>query len=207
VFYGSGFDVAAKQSFPLSEVFAESLTPGHLLTQHQSIESAVRGLLETPRGPMVIVSRPVLTSEVSGPIMGTLIFGRVLNAPRLAAMRQQTEVEFTLTPTTGGDLTPADRAASERLTQSQEPALHEKADGLLLSYDVLEDIYGRPAFLIRVQTPQEIASLGMNAVQLAVGLVVVGGFVFMAALWVLLQRLILAPMSDLTGHILERAAT
>ncbi|HEY5658754.1 MAG TPA: CHASE4 domain-containing protein, partial [Myxococcota bacterium] len=70
VIWGGGFDVAASEAFALDEVFEEPLAAGHRMLAHRRSGDRMAGLLQTRRGPMAIVSRPVLTSEATGPAAG-----------------------------------------------------------------------------------------------------------------------------------------
>ena len=64
------------------------------LKRHRKSGDEIRGLLQTAYGPMLISSQPILRSDKSGPIAGTLVMGRFLNAQMLVQLRQRTEVDF-----------------------------------------------------------------------------------------------------------------
>src|SRR5690606_4385746 len=79
--------IVASKAYDLHEEAAMDLPPGldeHLgsggpLTLHDSPESVCRGILMLPDGPVLVASRPIVTSNAEGPVRGSLIFGRLLD--------------------------------------------------------------------------------------------------------------------------------
>lgn len=59
------------------EYLALARAPG--FTGYGADDSGASGLLQTPGGPMIIASSPILQSDMSGPVRGTVIMGRYLD--------------------------------------------------------------------------------------------------------------------------------
>src|SRR5438552_1909332 len=69
-------------------------------------------------GAMLIVSRPILTSDYTGPIRGTLIMGRYLDAAEVERLAQVTHLSLTI-EAPGDPAAPSDlRAAPAALSPS-----------------------------------------------------------------------------------------
>lgn len=75
IVFGKGFDLDRKKQIPILKNFQKHLSAKSLLLP-SSMKSSLKGLILLPEGPILIASRPILTSESSGPIRGTLIMGR-----------------------------------------------------------------------------------------------------------------------------------
>jgi signal transduction histidine kinase/CheY-like chemotaxis protein len=201
LFAGWFMDRESSEFTPLDEILISPLAPDDPMMRHEDPRGSARGLLRTRRGPMVVASRPILTTLGDGPIMGSMIFGRLLDASRIETLEQQTETSFALTLL-------AEEAASE--TAVQEAALsapgrpRRSQDGeLLLSYRALPDVYGEPTYLLRVETPREIAAVGGHAISLTALFFAVTALFPVACLWLLFRRLVVTPVGALTRHILE----
>ena len=49
--------------------------PGSNLLKHEDITDIVNGIINLDSGPILIVSQPVLKSDKSGPIAGSMVWG------------------------------------------------------------------------------------------------------------------------------------
>jgi len=186
----------------LAEVFQNPLHPLDELIARASAAESVVGLIRTGPGPALVAARPVYDSHGNGRPAGTLIFVRILDAARLDALSLQTQVEFSVlasadlasqAPRAGGD------RSSPRLALESPDAEYRVTDGPLV------DIYGEPAFQLRVRTPRHITSIGSRAIMTSLISLVLGGVVVTVAVWIILQRMIIAPIGNLTRSMLTVA--
>jgi len=76
IVFGTGFDLGTKQKTPIPKSLQRHLIPGDRSLQHPDLTSTVSDVVSLPEGAMMIVARPILTSEGGGPIRGTLVVGR-----------------------------------------------------------------------------------------------------------------------------------
>jgi sensor domain CHASE-containing protein len=104
VVWGKGFDVEEESDIEFVEFPADRFPPEHPLLQHKPDkdgsygQSNISGILNSKRGPLLLSSQPILTSDNEGPPRGTLIFGRLFNKSLLETLSQQTQVNFRLHP-------------------------------------------------------------------------------------------------------------
>jgi signal transduction histidine kinase/DNA-binding response OmpR family regulator/HPt (histidine-containing phosphotransfer) domain-containing protein len=198
--WGDAFDLEKEEPLPLEELFEMPLDRRDPLVHHTELDPDLNGLRLTKRGPLAVSSNAVLTTEGDGPSAGTMILGRLLDADKLAEIEAKTEISFGLRAI-DANLGEAERAAVRELSSTDADAFHEVNGDHLTSYKVIRDVYGEPVFLLRAEMHRAITAIGLSAVQVAVLLLLIAGIIFMAAIWVLLQRFILAPVSSLTNHI------
>ena len=101
----------------------------------------VRGLVMLPGGPMLIASRPILTSEEQGPINGALIMGRYLDLTEVERLAEVTQLSLTVHRSNRTDL-PADvRVANASLEQGLEVFVKPLNNASIAGYALLKDIY------------------------------------------------------------------
>jgi diguanylate cyclase (GGDEF)-like protein/PAS domain S-box-containing protein len=131
-------------------------------------EQTRTGLLRTEYGLLLLAARPILTTQGTGPARGVLVFGRFLDAPLLRALAEQTKVAFELFPAADPRLSPEERDYLTDL-QPSEPLLRPGPDGAFFVYEMLPDLEGKPAALIRTPIRQEISTVARNTSRILMG--------------------------------------
>src|SRR5690606_7555059 len=165
------------------------------LRGHASVASRLDGLLATNAGPMLVSSRPVITSAKQGPIAGTLVMGQFLDAARLESLRQRTEVALEA-------LSPAEAPRVAGLPDAGPGDVVQVAgDDFVQAYSVLRDLGGEPLLVLETSTPRRVSAIGGRTVGAAVLSLALAGIVVATAAWLLLRRIILRPLERLAAHM------
>lgn len=94
IVFGKAMDLQNEEEIPVPQSFLEHLSPNAPIINPPDVESSITGivLLPAPEDPMLIASRPIITSEDEGPIRGTLIMGRYLDTAEIESGRAHTIV-------------------------------------------------------------------------------------------------------------------
>src|SRR3972149_4852210 len=109
---GMAFDLKNMTEMTIPQSVLQLLSANDILWRHQDPNSNVTGIVLLPEGPLLLASRPILTSQREGPIRGALIFARYFNndgVERLAATGHLSLVMYTLS---SSQLPPAFQEAS-----------------------------------------------------------------------------------------------
>jgi signal transduction histidine kinase/DNA-binding response OmpR family regulator len=160
-------------------------------------------MLQSARGPVVFASSPILKSDGSGPIAGRIIYAKLLDERQIEAYREKSRVAFTLTQVGEDPLSSLDRSAYDEIIAIDAGTVRRENDGSVLLYRVVSDIHGAPAFLLRAETPHDIALLGTNALNGALVFLLMTGLFLIAAIWIFFSEIIIAPIAVMRAHILE----
>ncbi len=164
------------------------------LKQHDNETAEILGLLDSAPGPLLVSSRPITKSDSSPPILGTMIFGRLLDDARLAEMSRDAAVNASLTRVDQGrPLTGLrDQFGEIRQTVSEVARFTSVA---------LHDVLGREIASLDVESPREVSALGANTTTNALLiLIAVGGVtIFLAAL--IIGAVIVAPTRKLQSAL------
>jgi len=177
---GGAYDLEEENTIVLPEFPATMPTDHHLLA-HRSMDGATSGLVLTARGPMLIASRPILTSELTGPPMGTILMGRFLHESRTEKLRKQTLVDMHLKLIDGESIESDERNLSKTLKPEDPGVIRESSDRRLRCYAVLADLRSRPLLLLRADVPRNVTATGdkvigrarIIALAIAVGVLIV----------------------------------
>ncbi|MFI4889963.1 MAG: CHASE4 domain-containing protein [Steroidobacterales bacterium] len=142
------------------------------------------GLVSTSQGLMLLASSPILNGTGNGPPVGRYLIGRLLTPAMVRRIEAQTETAIT------------PQALPENGVQDR---LIETA-GVTQVFGSFRDIYGQPAMTLRVDVPREITAYGRGALQVASASIVAASIVVLVLMLVLLNRLVLAPLTRVTRH-------
>ena len=205
--FSKGFDLARGGEVPLPVGLEENLKTGSSILNHKSLDSRVMGILMLRDGPVLLDSRPVLTSDARGPIAGTLIMGRALDSVEVQNLSEMIHVPLSIEPL--NDKTPnADFPSANRTVSTRFP-VHIRAidQDSLAAHEVLSDIYGRPAIILRVTLQRTIYEQAQTTLLQFSLLLLAAGLIFGAGTLYLLERVILSRVANLSDGITHIGAS
>ncbi|RLB82509.1 MAG: hypothetical protein DRH17_05700 [Deltaproteobacteria bacterium] len=200
VVWGEIRDLETGGTMQVWEFPASSLPETHPSLQHESVDSSIAGVFMTECGPMLVASRPIITTENKGPSRGSLIMGRFLNDNVVKALVEQTRVDFRFWPVKKGSISADEMDVLNHITADAPFLISELDNDLLQVYTTFPDIQGFPALLMRADISREISAKGGVAMRFAFVSIMVVGIIVLIVLLVLLQQTVVGPIAKLTGH-------
>jgi two-component system NtrC family sensor kinase len=163
-------DLASRQALPDDFPWRKNLGEGR----------ALRGLLRTNQGVMMIAAAPVLNGSGSGHPLGVVLMGRLLTPAQVQLIGAQAQAALMLL-----DHAPAGDQIKETDASTQ-------------IFKPFVDLYGRPLMSFRVDVPRRISARGRDAVTYA-SLYLIGAAVTVLLLLVVaLNRIVLKPLARVT---------
>ena len=169
------------------------------LAQGQSIS----GLISTNAGVLIASGAPILDGLGHGPARGIVIMGRLLNSAELLRLGTQAQVTLNLRPW-GKDpsldqrLLAALRAGGAWLTESDNSTHIER---------VFTNLSDRPLVALGITVPRTISQHGASAVRYSTVLLGVAAAMVLVTLLLLLGRIVLGPLANVTDHAQRIAAS
>ncbi len=200
VIWGDIYDLKTEEHIEMDEFPKEIWPETHPLLQHNTIDHTISGVILTTRGPMLIASRPIIKSDDTGPIRGTIMMGRMFNDELITNLNEQTRASLHVWPIAGGSLHAEEQDALEQISKEDPYLLRYQSSDSLLIYTAFPDFQDEPALLIRVDIPREISKKGTIVIHFALISILIAGLVFLVVMLVLLQYTIVGPLSKLTHH-------
>ncbi|GFE61246.1 EAL domain-containing protein [Geobacter sp. AOG2] len=161
VVFGKAIDLENSRFVPISAGFSRHISSADRLLSHTTPDSSVKGIVNLPEGPMIIASRPVLTSEYVGPVRGTLILGRYLSTTEVSRLAHMARLSLSILPS--GMMS---AVTKDGVMLGGDPPRVVVANGFRIidGYAMVRDIYGADAFIVKVSNPRTIYGKGMRAV-------------------------------------------
>ncbi len=175
-----------------------------VLLTHESTDSVVHGMISTRFGPLILSSRPIVRNKYVGPIAGTLIFGQFLDVERLAILQDRTEVDLAFLARRDPEVRGVQDEANTLLSSAHWQVATEDSR---IDYLEMYDLADNPLHILRVRTPRDITALGGKTLYGSLlSLAVLICFVAIV-IWLLLRRIVVHPLTALTGHVTELKKT
>ncbi len=198
IVYGRGFDLVQRKEMPIPTSLRKQVSSiPAIQSTDLGKQAKPLGILTSPENPLVIVSQPILPREIKSPSRGTLIVARYLDDHAIKRLAEITHLSLTFERFDDPQL-PADFAAIRSNLIDQQPnqssiAIQPLSEDAIAGYTVINDVYGKPALILRVDIPREICKQAQaNLLYLLISLLVVGllfGTVFGSVILSLLKKL------------------
>jgi len=191
------------------------------------------GVLTLPEATLLIASKQVLNSNTQGPSRGTLILGRYLDRTEIGLLSELTHlsVDFRLpsldfkvgatsyssrgtkvVPKSGQDLengsTPLTNHRQLKIShlKSVEILVEPLSESKVAGYALIRDIHGNLGLLLRVEVDRIIYRQGQATLELFTLSILAVGLIFSAIALLLLEKLVLARLQDLSISVSNIAA-
>ncbi|PSB34128.1 CHASE4 domain-containing protein [Stenomitos frigidus] len=202
IVFGTGFDLATKHKTPIPKSLQRHLVPGDRLLQHPALTSTISGVVSLPEGAMMIVSRPILTSEGGGPIRGTLLVGRYLDQDEVNRLAKLIRLPLSIQPVETAQL-PARLQSWQQapIAETAAVAVHPLSDATIAGYALLNDIYGKPAIVLKTESDRTIYQQGQVTLRFLSGSILGIGLVLCVVTLLLLERLALSRLAKLSTEV------
>ncbi len=198
IVFSKAVDLQEWAEVPVPPSLSQHLADNAYLLDHADPESYKKGILLLPEGPMLVASRPILTSDYAGPINGTLLMGRYLDSVKIEELAELTQLSLAV-HLFGDSQIPSDFETARAALSQEEPTFVQPRDEeSIAGYALLEDVYGSAALIMGAEMPRDIYAHGQASNRnlilavLAVGLVLTGLTLF------LLEKLVLSRLSRLS---------
>jgi sensor domain CHASE-containing protein/signal transduction histidine kinase len=188
---------------------------GHLnknakLLSHSSPSDLVQGILLLHQGPMMVASRPIVTSQGLGPIRGAVIFGQFLNDSAVKQLGNLTHLTLDMRRLDDNTL-PVDFVQARKDLSITDPHLiQRRSHNTVTGFAYVNDIYGSPSLILRISLPREIHRqelltlqavdvIGKNMMATQMIGVMAAGICLGAAILLILEILVLSRLGRLSS--------
>ena len=203
VVWAKSADLAANtvsSTLPAGE--ATYLASGSPLLSHPDLGAPVTGIVSLPGGPMLVVSRAILTSDGTGPSHGTMVLGRSLDAAEVAAIGDLTHLSLDLTMLDNGAVpqgAPADvKAILPSLTAGSAVGVTPLDDKSIAGYALLIDLSGKPVAILRATMPRDVYAQGQQSLATLLIMLPLFGLAVVVVLMLMIDRLIVRRLGGLS---------
>ncbi|MCC6742064.1 MAG: response regulator [Planctomycetia bacterium] len=200
------FDANAPASEPAG--LLAHIAPGRPLNAHREVTDRKVGIVSLDSGPLIVASLPVITSERTGPIAGTIVWSKWLSAERVKEVEKETRLSLAALRADRAMADARDGEALGRLEGSPGGAFVREEDGeWLRGYALYTDVQGKAAVLLRARMPRSIHAQARASLWAA--LASAGGLavLFTGALLFFVDRLVVRRTLAMQAEVAAIAAS
>jgi PAS domain S-box-containing protein len=165
IVFGAGFDLGKNKITDVSEGLKKYLSPASFLVKHDSIESSISGILMLPENPLMIVSRPIVKSNGTGPIRGTLLFAKYLTGEEIQLVAAMTHLKVTMYRLDKDKLSQENAEAAKSLSDKNRIVVSTVGEDAIAGYSALKDLEGKNGLLLKIEVPRTIHKQGIATMQ------------------------------------------
>ncbi len=201
IVYGTGLDRETLKLTPVPEALKQHITLNDKILQHPNADGSLAGIMLLPSGPVLISSRPIVTTKSKGPIRGTLVFGRNLDAAGIAKLSQITRLPLIIHSINEPKLPVDFQRVRAKLSAKKPILVRALSEDAIAGYALVNDIYNQPAMLLRVYIPRETYRQGQTSLLYLLVSVGLAGIGFIGCTLLLLEYLVLSRLSDLAKGV------
>ena len=201
IVFGKAFDLTDEEEIPVPQSLPAHLSRDDILLTHPDKESSVSGIVLLPEGPLLVASRPILTSEEKGPIRGTLVMGRYLDTAEIERLAEAVRLPLTLYEFSGPRIPPDLQAVRSSLSAVTPVLVRPIDEHSIAGYALVEDIYGKPSLVLRADMPRDIYQQGQTTVSYLILSIVGVGLLFGLGTILLLERQVLSRLFRLSRSV------
>ncbi len=205
--FSEGFELAAMEPGPVPADLVAYLGPWSPLVTSTGATRDARGIAMLSSGPALIGSSAIAPTGSRGVRAGTLVFGRFLDADETVRLGQMTYMPVDVERFDARSMRPDFRRAASVISAQSPVFIHPDSADSLGAYQVLRDIYGNPAAILRILLPRNIYRQGQTSLLQVLLLLLAAGFAFGAVTLFLLERFVISRVAGLSENITRIGAS
>jgi signal transduction histidine kinase len=202
--YCQSFDLQQSVEIPTTQETIDNLVSDNKIWQFQSLDNTNSGVIVFNGKPMIIASAPIITSDLQGPIMGGMLFGRYLDNQVITELTKLVGFNFSLSTISDFNSVQGNEQIADSLFSNQEAyVVKEKNSETISGYSVLNDVHSSPMFVLEITLERIIYQQSVLVGNIFLIAAIAIALFFGLLLHFLLKREVVNPMSKLAASIEE----
>jgi signal transduction histidine kinase len=195
--YGMGYNLTANAEMPVPQSLLTLVQTDPKLWNFHNVNDNLTGVVMLPQGPLILASRPILTSLAQGPIPGTIIFARYFDQRYVASLSSTLRLPLNMTLYNSGE---AGMLATYTST-APSTYVHPLSANKIAGYDVISDINGNQALVLAVTTSRDTYNQGLATQEYVDISVVVASVAFSVAVGLLMEFTVISRLQKLDRNV------
>jgi signal transduction histidine kinase len=202
IVYEKEFDYSDQKMINVSSSLNNYIYKDSILVNFVDINSSIKGILQLPEGPILIVSRPITTNNRQGPIRGSIIWGRYLDSDELNYISNTVNLPVSIANFNDQASAPDFRKAALSLIKNDGDIFIKPLDSdYIAGYSTINNLFGQPVLLVRVVMDRDIYKQGMITIQYFQILIVVLGIILCITVIFYLDKILLSRLNNLSQQV------
>ncbi len=199
IVYAKFIDIYSGEERPVPQDLLDVIDDGTLITKSE--HDTVRGFVLLDESPMFVSCHPILTTNHTGPVKGTLIFGRYFDSLLLDYFNKATQSSL-LMYRADRNMPPEFRTKINNFSKTPGKAIIEPLDKeRVAGYFELKDISGKPAIVMRADFPRDLYKHGKKNLNYMYFFLLLTGLMTGVGVKVSLDRLFISRLVGIENFV------
>ncbi|MGG1554217.1 EAL domain-containing protein [Paenibacillus ferrarius] len=197
IYFGKAYDYSNNRPLAYPSSMIEALMKAYASFFEQPNASLRKqGLLIVDNKPLIAASYPILTSNNEGPVHGTLVFARFLDANYIRYISAKTDIPLTISIVDPSYI-PPEQATTITVPGSRTlPFWTESDKSEIKGFTLLSDVDNKPAILLQFIKPRELYKEAQKSIMFYLLYFGISGLVFFFIISYVLQRTIFTRLDN-----------
>lgn len=207
IIFRKAIDTKTHENYSIPQIILDSIKPSSPLLVGTNSLAVVKGIITIPQGLLMIISAPVYPRAGGGASWGRLIAGRYIDTDAIQHIENSTKLNVDIVAY-NGDQIPSDfQAAKLKLNEGHSFYVDSGNGSVISSYTVMNDIYGKPALMLRAQMPSFIYQRGLHNINSFFASLLLIVFMLAGIVFLFLERTILSRLITLNTGLAQLKLT
>jgi len=198
---GMAFDLKNMTEMPIPQSVIQLLSVSDAIWRHEDTNSSVNGIALLPEDPLMLASRPILTSQREGPIRGALIFARYFNDDEVERLAETVHLPLVMYRLDDSQLPSDFQEASSSLSENAPIFVNPLNADSIAGYALMNNILGQPILVLRAEMIRDVYKQGQATISYLVLSLFAACAVFGALIMLLLEKVILIRLGKLITNV------
>lgn len=194
------FDLETKKEIQIPNELNEYILLNNTLLNHSNVNNT-SGIIMLPDGPMIIVSRPILTSNEDAPAKGTLIMGRYINQVEIKRLSEITKLPININQINDSNTNLNLENGSYASYGSIPIYINPLSGDIVEGSSILKDIDGKPILMLKIDMPRDIYKQGQESLLYSFASILIVGIVFGIVILIYLDKFVLSRLTKLSREV------
>ena len=198
---GRAYDLHNMTEVPVPESIEKELSSHDVLWRNLTTDSSTNGIILLPENPLLICSRPILTSQGEGPVHGALIMARYVDSEEIGQLARLTDLSIILQRYNDSPVPPDFQSAISSFLNNETVFIQPLNADHVAGYGLIRDVYGNPILVARIDMPRDIYTQGLSTINYFLLSLLGLTMIFVAAILLLMERTVLYRVVKLTKAV------
>lgn len=201
IVYGTMLDLDSQKMSEVNQNILEHFQKDGLIISQTAANKNISGFLAVPEGILLISSKAILKSDRSGPVIGTLVFGRFINDKEIAEIQELTGIPFSIERLNSSNMPSGLEKVIQSNGREEQYYVHAIDDNNIAGYSIMNDIYGENKFLVKTVTDRKFYQKAKESTNFFIISILICAFVIIILSMAIHQKLVTSRLLELNKFI------
>ncbi len=198
-----GWDLDKSSEIELAGFTDSTMFSAYSLLSGVLGDRAVKGIVLTKYGPLLLAIRPILNSGNKGPSRGFLVMGKLLTRGMVSKLVEITGVSFSAIRLDRPLPRPAYREIVQQLQTFDDTVLIPETKEYIQGYRLLHDLKKEPVLLLEAHVHRSIMHKARHHFEYILAITTIVGLMIILLLRIFLQRQVVGPVLALAQSVVD----